>query len=107
MEIRDEKAFVKDKKIAFLGCINGILLYTLVWAELVKFCMQLVLGDNYKTFVTEKESFALLICMCIAVLLTMITSIFIAKPENIINSFANCCGGSFRFNICQPWYELV
>ena len=97
MENRDEKAFVKNDKIALLGCVNGILLYTLVWASLVKLVMMLILGDYYKTFVTEQKSLALLICMCFAIILTTITSVIIAKPESIHNSLKKIKKADIKF----------
>jgi len=88
--------FIKDSKKALIGAINGvvlydffwsILVYKIIWPLVILTLMQLIIGTNYVDVVNEHYYTIYLILSLFTSLLTLIISIFIAGPKELLTAY--------------------
>ena len=84
---QEKYPFIEDEKKALIGAANGILLYDLFWPYLALIIIQLILGNNYNAILESNYHVLSLVLMIATCLFTLIASIFIARPKNILKSF--------------------
>ncbi len=95
--MQDTKSKHPETIRSVAGCINGIFLYDLIWPLIVVTIMQLVLGNNYHTYVDNHYYLMSLILMIITSIITLSVSLFIAQPKLLISEYKSMNNEKIKF----------
>lgn len=96
MDNIDNERYVKNNKIALIGCINGIFLYDLLWPFLIVVIMKLILGSGYIPFVENNENLASSILLVATSLITLLIAIVVAGPKRLIKAYKSFEKGDIK-----------
>ncbi len=90
-------AFINDDKKAVYGCVNGILMYDLIWPWFGVLILKLFLQSNYANMVDNHYYTMNTNLMIITSLITIAAAIFIAKPKCLLNAYKKIDSSNVKF----------
>ena len=97
MEEEKKNPFIKDSTMGILGCVNGILLYDLLWPYITIFLFQLILFNKYATIYDNHYYTLSLALMIVSSLFTLVAGILLAKPKNLLSAYKKPKSGDTSF----------